>query len=223
MRNLILSVLVLAAGPAFAVPVQWAFQDVVFDDGATLSGSFIFDEDSDTVILLADSWVQPFYSDIEINTGYPNNGEPENLDNAFFYAETGSFDGWVGTGQYGESLDYSANPQPEPYGAPLTVQNGLILDMVQYSSICALAIGGYCDRYLRLDFDSPLTNAGGVINLSGEEFVDWTDGVNYASNTRSIVSGTLVGSAAVPIPAAAWLFGSALVGLGFLRRRIVAP
>ena len=32
-----------------------------------------------------------------------------------------------------------------------------------------------------------------------------------------------ISASAVPVPAAAWLFGSALAGFGFLRRRVNAP
>lgn len=45
------------------------------------------------------------------------------------------------------------------------------------------------------------------------------DNAQFASNTAT----WLAGSAAVPVPAAAWLFGSALTGLGFLRRRRNTP
>jgi hypothetical protein len=48
----------------------------------------------------------------------------------------------------------------------------------------------------------------------------------YVLQLRGIVSGSLSGSyggalnlTAIPVPAAAWLFGSALAGLGWLRRR----
>lgn len=39
------------------------------------------------------------------------------------------------------------------------------------------------------------------------------------SSTSSVIGTFLVQSTVVSLPAAAWLFGSALVGLGFLRKR----
>ena len=50
MRHVLAVILLLAVGSAQAVPVTWTLQDVVFDDGATLSGSFVFDVDSDAVV-----------------------------------------------------------------------------------------------------------------------------------------------------------------------------
>jgi hypothetical protein len=47
---------------------------------------------------------------------------------------------------------------------------------------------------------------------------------SYYDLNSDIYRGTyLVRSSVVPIPAAVWLFGSAIGGLGFLRRRVVAP
>jgi len=73
------------------------------------------------------------------------------------------------------------------------------------------------ERYLGLYFETDLTNQGGTVAIylpvSREEFVDYGDGQPSAGE-RYIVSGSVT---AVPIPAAAWLFGSALAGLGWLR------
>ena len=46
----------LAAGTAQAVPLTWTLQSVVFDDGGTANGSFVFDADTTS------------YSNIMINT-----------------------------------------------------------------------------------------------------------------------------------------------------------
>jgi len=72
---------------------------------------------------------------------------------------------------------------------------------------------------IELSFASALTSAG------GEVLLDW--GKYQAADIypgpcqlicAEIVSGSVVASV-VPIPAAVWLFGSALAGLGWLRRR----
>ena len=74
-------------------------------------------------------------------------------------------------------------------------------------------------HYVNLFFDSALTNQGGNVALrlngySREEF----DETNYGGGVldRFVVSGSV---SAVPVPAAAWLFGSGLGLLGWFRRR----
>jgi hypothetical protein len=77
------------------------------------------------------------------------------------------------------------------------------------------------DRVILLQFASSLTNGGGTIEVnetrpycyptSGSCEVDW---VEY--NGRHVTGGRV---SAVPIPAAVWLFGSALAGLGWFRRK----
>ena len=62
----------------------------------------------------------------------------------------------------------------------------------------------------------------GGYNVYGTEF-DYTI-PDYVVQDGSAIYGTfLVSTTAVPVPAAAWLFGSALAGLSFIRRRIVSP
>ena len=46
MRAIIFSMLLMLSGAATAAPVTWTFQDVVFDDGGVLTGSFVFDADA---------------------------------------------------------------------------------------------------------------------------------------------------------------------------------
>ena len=71
-----------------------------------------------------------------------------------------------------------------------------------------------CDMVLTLNFAVALTNAGGNIALSGNEAIV---GQSWGLVTsRGIVSGSIN---AVPVPAAVWLFGSALAGLGWMRRK----
>ena len=72
---------------------------------------------------------------------------------------------------------------------------------------------------LDMQFAEALTNAGGIVALSssapfsGEAEWDW---LNNAMGRGILAGGTV---SAVPVPAAAWLFGSALAGLGWLRRK----
>ena len=75
----------------------------------------------------------------------------------------------------------------------------------------------FCERDFNLVYVSSLTNGGGIIGLdsaSGERSA--TSGFTAE---RYLISGSLVGVAAVPVPAAVWLFSSALAGLGWLGRK----
>ena len=66
------------------------------------------------------------------------------------------------------------------------------------------------------------TSSGSVANVYQQTLVDASDAVlsqvGAAGYTASIDGATFTASA-VPVPAAAWLFGSALLGLGVVRRK----
>jgi len=63
-----------------------------------------------------------------------------------------------------------------------------------------------------MQFFQPLTNAGGAVALfTGDEYN------SSFTLQRSLLGGATV--SAVPVPAAVWLFGSALAGLGWMRRK----
>jgi hypothetical protein len=71
---------------------------------------------------------------------------------------------------------------------------------------------------LAIDFGNSLANVNSIIPLVGfaESFcVD-----SFCSNNTEVLRGITSGTASsVPIPAAVWLFGSALAGLGWMRRK----
>jgi hypothetical protein len=72
-----------------------------------------------------------------------------------------------------------------------------------------------------LDFEE-LTNAGGTISINpshGLEGSCLSAQCTDVFQSRSVVSGTV---SAVPLPAAVWLFGSALAGLGWMRRKRIS-
>ena len=80
------------------------------------------------------------------------------------------------------------------------------------------SINGLDEVYrLELEFASSLTNDGGIVSLSYANFLGAAPDFAY-SYDFSLVSGSVVATV-VPIPAAVWLFGSALAGLGWMRRR----
>ena len=101
-----------------------------------------------------------------------------------------------------------------------TMFSGLEYDDCHWFFGCnesAIIVGIESDdnQWFGFALDSPLTNAGGTRQLviapcqASCEFVD--TGV-----VRNVVSGSV---SAVPIPAAVWLFGSALTGLGWMKRK----
>jgi len=71
-----------------------------------------------------------------------------------------------------------------------------------------------------LFFDEALTNAGGTVAIQRgfEGLCDDPNcvGYDYEWPWREAYAGTI---SAVPIPAAVWLFGSALAGLGWVKRK----
>jgi hypothetical protein len=66
---------------------------------------------------------------------------------------------------------------------------------------------------LILNWNGNLTNTGGTYGL----IVPSSEMYGFYPAFRVVTSGTV---SAVPIPAAVWLFGSALAGLGWMRRRV---
>jgi hypothetical protein len=70
---------------------------------------------------------------------------------------------------------------------------------------------------LELSFAASLTNYGGSITITGgRESICGQECMYPVSDLRYISSGQ---ASAVPVPAAVWLFGSALAGLGWLKRK----
>ena len=87
---------------------------------------------------------------------------------------------------------------------------------------------GFIDpRAFLLLLEGPMTNAGGIINLQlfGEiacDDVTCDDG--YLLRRSELEENTndgpgYISGSVVPVPAAVWLFGSALAGLGWFRRK----
>jgi hypothetical protein len=76
-------------------------------------------------------------------------------------------------------------------------------------------------RDLYIVYDAPLTNAGGVINIIAvnDVYVDVPNEFPLNERTLSLPTTATISATAVPLPAAVWLFGSALAGLGWMRRK----
>lgn len=69
------------------------------------------------------------------------------------------------------------------------------------------------DYYLRVDASDPFPSNGRCHNLNNTGFVCVNDAYDIYST---------IAMSSVPIPAAVWLFGSALAGLGWFRRKQTA-
>jgi hypothetical protein len=188
-----LILLLLTNGLAWAVPVQWTLEDVTFAE--ELYDGFVGTGE----FIYGGAATGSFVYDADTNTYSDIAITTEAGTNLWFNSRT--YDG-EGTSWIYPPIDGASSD-----GLLLTEESGL------------LAAG---DRTLILAFSSSLTNAGGTIALatypeSSERF----DAGAFLSY-RQIVSGS-VSSSVVPLPAAVWLFGSALVGLGYLRRFKAAP
>ena len=71
----------------------------------------------------------------------------------------------------------------------------------------------------RLYFTEDLTNAGGVVELSLANLQSNYPPTDLYVNSDTNFGPYTVSASVVPVPAAVWLFGSALGALGWLRRR----
>jgi len=161
---------------AYAIPVHWALDDVIFDDLGMANGSFVYDADTDVmsdasvVTTPGSSFDGAVYTEIR-------GGGTSPIDNIFLFLRSGTGD----------------------------LRGQSILQLI-------FAPGS-------------LTNAGGTVPI----FLDVTPIVgeidclnstcDLVGGWRDITSGSVIGST-IPIPAAAWLFGSALGFLGWMRRKL---
>jgi len=215
MRNFLAGFLLLVAPAAFALPVTWTFQDVYLTDGSHVTGSFSFDADAplDTCEFFApgelleqchpdELYASTAFSDFDIQiVKAPNPTVSFSSDN---FSEALYFDGYTHT---------------------------VISDEQQLSVLCVADCftGAGSELYsfsLVMHFAASLTNAGGTISLlpTGNNAGNYDGFGWYLSGSQPLLGGTgyvggSVVASVVPVPAAFWLFGSALVGLGWLRRK----
>jgi hypothetical protein len=130
---------------------------------------------------------------------------------------TGSFTYDAGTGTYTDIniVTTAGNQQPIPV-YPGSNYGDLNNNTVPGSHILIFETGS--NNYgLGLNWQGSLSNAGGNIALE----VGMTSAGSYEIDLsnfsqRFLASGTI---SAIPVPAAVWLFGSALAGLGWFRRK----
>ena len=126
---------------------------------------------------------------------------------------TGSFDYDADTSTYSSVVLITTGGDTTYFGGtynPSLLSNGGGLHTA--ASSCGAGAPEGCT--LDLSYQEFLTNAGGTVG-----FIIGIEANSFFDQERSISSGNLT---AVPIPAAVWLFGSALAGLGWMRRRQTA-
>lgn len=110
-----------------------------------------------------------------------------------------------GTTRSGATYNYL---NPSPFGSPNA--NGLVI-------VTDFGVDLTDTPGMSLIYASALTNSGGNISLTG--FVE-ASCVDFDCNAPANPQRDIIGGSvnAVPVPAAVWLFASALAGLGWLRR-----
>jgi hypothetical protein len=152
-----------ASASVCAMPLEWAIDSLIFDDGGTGSGTFTYDADTN------------MYSNIDIVTtaGTESDGAP-----------------------YISVIDDAPNDST-------------------YVAVMVYPLEGL--HMLELSFADSLTNVGGIIAIDGYgESLCGQECMYPVLGLRQISAGQI---SAVPVPAAAWLLGSALAGLGWMRRK----
>jgi len=178
-----------------ASPVRWELSDIRFVDGGAnlnlVTGSFIYDADTQAVSAVSFS-------------GLPSYGPDYNL----------------------------------LYGIDISGDGSSILFTEQ--AVASIAeLDTYSGEAMVLGFTNRLTNTGGFTTLlegigpgslidNGSNNANCQDGIDSCMTygiynvthyeSLGYWGGEIVGSV-VPVPAAVWLFGSALAGLGWIRRK----
>ena len=200
MRLLLALVAFAMLAPAHAIPVEWELNNIQFVNAtwgySPVSGSFIYDADTNLV---------------------------------------------SGVGLQVDNLPGGSSSQVFTNGFDL-FSDGSALLFTDSPVASAADLLGFSGAVMRFNFTSPLTNSAGstglvegvtppVFTVTETELGFCSDadvGVDdcavlavYQTGTFAdgpYSGGNLTGSV-VPIPAAVWLFGSALLGLGWMRRR----
>jgi hypothetical protein len=192
MRLILMTILLFAAASANAIPVVWEFS---------------------------------------ANSGYemlPSNGVP------FDGAVTGSFVYDADASIYERISSVNVTASAGTYTSGYACDSNSE-DPIVNSGVCLTGVGSGL-RFI-IDVDAPLTNAGGTVNLqfnpfigypymgigSGEATCESTEngGCYFGTYYETFAGGSLIGTV-VPVPAAVWLFGSALAGLGWMKRKQAA-
>ena len=198
MRSIFITMLLFVSATANSATIEWTFQDVVFDDGATLSGSFVM---GPGVI----------FGDFSLSMTGGNLTDT----NYSFDLENGLYNS--GDGGYLFRRFTEDNPKPADLTGERVLEFAFVGDMETAGTISLGPVVDFAD----VAVGPP---PGTYFFYNREVFCGNTTCTPNEVTTaggRSLVSGSIVGVeiSVVPIPAAIWLFGSALAGLGWLRRK----
>jgi hypothetical protein len=187
-------IVVLAASLAASVAAQassllFTFSDAVFEDGGTVTGLFEFDSSAS------------LFSNVDVTTTASIISTvacpADIICDGFNYTSSISEDfGWAGAWIFGLH---------EATGTGLSIF---------YDEINSAQAGNQFDLASTFLFS---TVTAGAITCVGHD-IDLCTTTGYSA-TRLYSGGTLIVSAAVPIPAAFWLFGTSLGLLGWMRRK----
>ena len=127
---------------------------------------------------------------------------------------------FVNVGAYGSLDDDPFTYVTSDHSIANSNINTLRLSRVDLTDVIDGCAANACQRQLFIVFATPLTNAGGTVNIATGGLLSY----EFLSNdgfgdfdVHEITGGTVVG--VIPIPAAVWLFGSGLVLLGWVRRK----
>lgn len=191
MRKLFFGFTLLFSGTVNAATVEWTFQNVLFDDGATLTGSFVMGdginfEDFDLTMSGGSLSSTSYFDKIQLGRWDVATGL---LDVRLLEADSADR-----TGQ--RVLELAINAPFESPGFAVALSPSIDIAHLVFGAPPGVALS---------------YNREGICG-------DSTCSKTSVAPARTLVSGTIVG-AEVPVPAAAWLFGSALAGLGWMRRK----
>jgi hypothetical protein len=132
-------------------------------------------------------------------------------------------DGGMGSGTFTydadtniySNIDIVTTAGTESEGAPYISVIDAAANDSTYVAVMVYPLEG--SHMLELSFADSLTNAGGTIAIDGYgESLCGQECMYPVLRLRQISAGQI---SAVPVPAAAWLLGSALAGLGWMRRK----
>jgi hypothetical protein len=160
-------------------------------------------------------------SSLITSQGYTFSGNGASDSNPYMSAEivtgtnTGGTHAYRGSvGGYGQDgYNFSANISlRKTDGGAFAIHS---LDLFMNSNGSTEIFGRSGDTGLFVNLDGVAVGTGGWLNLQSVSFKAEGDGFGPGFGIVEVDNITV---SAVPIPAAAWLFGSALVGLGWMRR-----
>jgi len=179
----VIALLLLALPHAsMAAPVTWFLQDVFLDNGASVTGSFVLDEE--TFRLTS--------ADITVAN-----------------RPLGDAEGWIGPVLSVDPFTYRLRGSPNGTTGFTLTETWVLPPDWDGEQILCVSNPLACGRSLELDFESSLISGLSTvpidIGFGSKEFVG--NLVIGRFDTASIVSGSVT---AIPVPAAAWLFASAL-------------